>query len=78
MVNLNNEQSELLYTASEWHFKWFEIYSANNTTFGEVLKMNHEKISHVAEMFDYDPVRITAFLVTMCENYESMYNDYSL
>ena len=44
-MKLTIEQSELLYQIAEIHLDWIQKYNTeSNTTFGEMLKLNHVKL----------------------------------
>jgi hypothetical protein len=75
-MTLTRQQTDLLYHAAEWHHKWFKVYSDSPPSFADVLQLNHEKITHIGEMIDFDTIQITQFLIEMRDNYEQMYNDY--
>lgn len=49
-MELTDKQLDMLYEMSEIHFEWFRMHSPElNTTYADVLKLNHKKMLNLTE-----------------------------
>jgi hypothetical protein len=77
MSELTDNQLDKLYEMSEIHFKWFQIYSPE-TTFEDVLQLNHIKVMSIIDGCDGCSEDIINFIFdAIIRDYKEMLEDYT-
>lgn len=78
MTELTDKQIEMLYEMAEIHFKWFQIYSPDSeTTFEDVLELNHIKMMSIVEACsDSSDDIIQIIFESIIEDYRKLLEDY--
>jgi hypothetical protein len=75
MIQLNANESELLFEVSECHLKFLKLYDDSNTiNFSEILEMNHNKLDVIAKATNQP---LSEILNKMKNNYIEYINEYS-
>ena len=78
MIELTDKQIDMLYQMSDLHFQWFNKYSPESeTTYEEVLKLNHQKMCSILESCsDYSEEMIDFIFESIIRDYKMMNDDY--
>lgn len=79
MIELTDKQLDMLCEMSEIHLQWFHKYSPEaGITYEEVLKLNHQKMSDIAEgCFDCSEEMMDFIFECIIRDYKEMLEDYS-
>jgi hypothetical protein len=79
MRELSDIQLDMLCEMSEIHLKWFNLYSPEvETTFEEVLQLNHIKVTNIIDgCSDCSDDIINFIFESIIKDYKQMLEDYS-
>ena len=79
MKELSDIQLDMLCEMSEIHLKWFKLYSPEvETTFEEVLQLNHIKVTNIIDgCSDCSEDIINFIFESIIKDYKEMLEDYS-
>ena len=73
-TELTNKQLDMLCEMAEVHFEWFQKHSPeSNITFGEVLKLNHQKMLNLTKScLNCNEEMLDLVFRTMIKDYREM------